>query len=143
MSDHLPPPTLSQELPLSYHTSTTPLPFTQEPSQTNVTVYAPETELTQQSLAAKETKGDTTSQPDVTTKVEETILFKKKSPKPPAAGGTSAKRGGTLDALFDISGGIDEERFPPAVSRVSLKRKDHSPALKSLKGIHTFSRESH
>ena len=114
MSDHLPPPTLSQQLPLSYHTSTTPLPFTQEPSQANVTVYAPETELTQQSLAAKETKGDTTSHPDATTKVEETILSRKKSSKPPTAGGASAKGGGTLDALFDVSGGIDEERFPPA-----------------------------
>ena len=124
MSDHLPPPTLSQQLPLSYHTSTTPLPFTQEPSQADVTVYAPETELTQQSLAAKGTKDDdTTSQPDATTKVEETVLLKKKSPKPPTTGGTSAKKGGTLDALFDISGDIDDERFPPAEVKSKLEKK--------------------
>ena len=137
MSNHLPPPTLSQELPLSYHTSTTPLPFTQEPSQTNVTVFAPETELTQQSLAAKETKGDTTSQPDATTKVEETILFRKKSPKPPTAGGKSAKRGGTLDALFDVSEDIDEERFPPA--EVKSKREKKGPFTSTQK----FEGDSH
>ena len=120
MSDHLPPPTLSQQLPLSYHTSTTPLPFTQEPSQADVTVYAPETELTQQSLAAKGTKDDTTSQP---AKVEETVLLKKKSPKTPTTGGTSPKKGGTLDALFDFSGDIDDEHFPPAEVKSKLEKK--------------------
>ena len=131
VSDHLPPPSLSQQLPLSYLASTNPLPSTQESSQANITVYAPETEPTQQSLAARQkwhsSDGDaTTSQGDAITKIDETILLGKKSPKPSSAGGagaTVAAKGETLDAVSDAGYGIDDSRFPPAEVKSKLDNK--------------------
>ena len=140
VSDHLPPPSLSQQLPLSYLTATNPLPCTQESSQANVTVYAPDTELTQQSLAARQKRrggdGDgTTSQRDAVTKIDETILLGNKSPKPSAAGGASANvaaKGETLDAMSDIGYGIDDRRFPPAEVKSKLDKK---PLLTSIRSF--------
>jgi len=131
VSDHLPPPSLSQHLPLSYLASTNPLPCTQESSQANITVYAPETEPTQQSLAARQkwrsSDGDAaTSQGDAITKIDETILLGKKSPKPSTAGGagaTVATKGETMDTVSDAGYGIDDSRFPPAEVKSKLDKK--------------------
>ena len=65
-------------------------------------------------------------------------MLRKKSPKPPAAGGTSTKRGGTLDALFDVSGDIDEERFPPAEVKSKLEKKQPLTSTQKFEGDSHF-----